>query len=71
MTTSTADRRQPWGRACGLLGACVATLAGVFQHMDPDVILVRAVVSGSVIAAAVHLVRSLINAFETEESLDD
>lgn len=64
MTTSTADRGQPWGRACGLLGACGATLAGVVQQLDPDVILFRSTVTGAVVAAAVVVIRSLITAFD-------
>ena len=71
MTTSTADRRQPWGRACGLLGACVATLFGVFQQVDPDVILLRAMICGSVVCAAVWALRSVIAACESEDPLDD
>jgi hypothetical protein len=71
MTTSTADRRQPWGRACGLLGASVATLSGVFQQVDPEVILARAMICGSVIALAVWIFRSVMNAVESEDALDD
>jgi hypothetical protein len=71
MSTSMADRRQPWGRACGLLGACVATISGVFQQVDPDVILARAIVCGSVIALAVWVFRSVMNAVDSEDLLDD
>jgi hypothetical protein len=71
MSTSTADRQQPWGRVCGLLGACIATLAGVFQQVDPDVILIRAAVCGSVVAVCVYAFRSVVNSFEAEDSLDD
>jgi len=70
MTTPTADRGQPWARACGLLGGCATTLAGVIQQVDPDVIVVRAVVAALAIGIVVAMFRIVINALpggNTEE----
>jgi hypothetical protein len=55
MTTSTAQPGQPWARACGLLGGCAATLAGVAQSVDPDIIVYRATIAAVSIAIAVRL----------------
>jgi hypothetical protein len=46
MTRSGKAQRIPWGRTVGLLTACLATLIGVGSGLDPDVILLRAAVSG-------------------------
>jgi hypothetical protein len=55
MTTSTAQPGQPWARACGLLGACAATIAGVMHSVDPDVILFRATVAAIGVAVFVRM----------------
>lgn len=67
MTTSTADRGQPWGRACGLLGGCATTLAGVVQQVDPDVIVFRATVAAIAIGAVVGLFRAVVQALPAHE----
>ncbi len=54
MTTSTAQPGQPWARASGLLGGCVATIAGVAQSVDPDVIVYRATLAAVAVAIAVR-----------------
>jgi len=46
MARAAKAQRIPWGRTVGLLTACLATLIGVCSGLDPDVILLRAVVSG-------------------------
>jgi len=55
MTTSTAQPEQPWARACGLLGGCATTIAGVAQSVDPDVIVYRATVAAITVAIIVRL----------------
>lgn len=51
-TQSTSRKRnttRPWGRAFGLLTACVVTLIGVSRNLSPDVIAIRAICSGLLI----------------------
>ena len=46
---------QPWGRLSGLLAAAGAMLIGVLRNLNPDTILLRAVISGVVVGAVVEL----------------
>lgn len=55
MTISTAQPGQPWARACGLLGGCATTIAGVMQSVDPDVILFRATIAAVGVAIVVRM----------------
>jgi hypothetical protein len=45
-TRSRDSQQIPWGRAIGLLAACLATLVGVQCGLEPDVILWRALIAG-------------------------
>ncbi|MBX3444718.1 MAG: hypothetical protein KF774_20125 [Planctomyces sp.] len=71
MTTSTAERGQPWGRACGLLGACAVTLGGVAQQMDPDVILYRSVIAGATISGIVFAFRCVVRGLQGTDDEDE
>jgi hypothetical protein len=42
---------KPWGSVAALLAACFATIAGVVRGIDPDVILWRAIVAATLVAA--------------------
>ena len=55
MTTTTAQPGQPWARACGLLGGCAATIAGVMHSVDPDEILFRASIAAIGVAVVVRM----------------
>ncbi len=70
MTTSTAQPGQPWARAGGLLAGCAATIAGVAQSVDPDVILFRATVSAVGVAVVIRLFCVVFNALSSEEDDD-
>jgi hypothetical protein len=70
VTTTTANR-QPWGRACGLLAGCVATVVGVLREVDPDVILYRAMITAVVVAVAVRMVRSVMEACPAKDDEDE
>lgn len=59
--------RQPWGRLCGLLAACGAMTVGMARDLDPDVILLRAAVTGIAVSCIVSLVIHLISQIPTEE----
>jgi hypothetical protein len=71
MTTSTAERGQPWARACGLLVSCGTTLAGVLQQVDPDVILTRATVSGIAVTSIVAVFRSIVPRAHLDDADED
>ncbi len=47
------NQPRPWGRAAGLLTACVITLTGVIRGFSPEVILSRAACGGLVIGLVV------------------
>lgn len=59
--------RQPWGRLCGLLAACGAITVGMARELDPDVILLRAVIAGVAVGVIVSFVTSVIGQLTTEE----
>jgi hypothetical protein len=59
--------RQPWGRLCGLLAACGAITVGIARQLDPDVILLRAVIAGIAVGAIVSFVASVIGQLPSEE----
>lgn len=54
------DTSQPWGRLTGLLAACGATVIGITRDLDPDVILLRALVSGLVVGVVAAAVGGLL-----------
>lgn len=58
---------QPWGRLSGLLAAAGAMLVGVVRNLNPDVILMRAVVSGVVIGTVVGLLSRLLQRIAEDE----
>lgn len=51
---------QPWGRLSGLLAAAGAMLIGVLRNLNPDVIVLRAIVSGTVVGIVVGLLTRLL-----------
>jgi hypothetical protein len=51
---------QPWGRLSGLLAAAGAMLIGVLRNLNPDVILIRAIVSGIVVATVINLLTQVL-----------
>jgi hypothetical protein len=71
MSASTAHPGQPWARASGLLGACAATLAGVAQSVDPDVILFRATVSAIAVAVVVRVFCAICESCRVVHTDDD
>jgi hypothetical protein len=50
-----------WAAAGGLLGASMVTLIGVFCGLGPEVILIRAIGSGFVLAIVTALVCQVAN----------
>jgi hypothetical protein len=59
MTTSTdKPERASWGAASGLLAGCGLTLIGVIRNLSPDIILIRALAGGAIVA----LVASIVSA---------
>lgn len=48
--------QQPWGLATGLLAGCVITLIGVLLDLQPDTILLRALLGGSLIGGLTSVV---------------
>ncbi len=56
------NEKQPWGRVIGLLTACGVTLIGVFYGIEPEIILVRALVAGSVLGTLTTIVVHVLNA---------
>ncbi len=62
MSKSVSDR--PWGRLAGMLGGCYATLAGMWAGLDPEIILVRALIVAVVISVATRVVVELFFASE-------
>jgi hypothetical protein len=51
---------QPWGRLSGLLAAAGAMLIGVLRNLNPDVILIRAIISGIVVGTVVNLLTQVL-----------
>lgn len=49
-----SPEERPWGRAIGLLAACIITLVGAMNWLDPDVILKRALFAGALIGITVR-----------------
>ena len=68
MTTSTAQPGQPWARACGLLGGCATTIAGVVHSVDPDVIVYRATIAAVMVAL---VVRAFCLVYQSTLPVDD
>jgi hypothetical protein len=58
---------QPWGRLSGLLAAAAAMLIGVVRNLNPDVILMRAVVSGVVVGMVVGLLSRFLQRIAEDE----
>ncbi len=56
------NEKQPWGRVIALLTACVVTLIGAFYGIDPEIILVRALVAGSVLGTLTTIIVHVLNA---------
>ncbi len=46
MVNRNKTQTNPWGAIVGLFVWCLATLVGVWSGLEPDVILMRAVVAG-------------------------
>lgn len=59
---------RPWGKASGLLAACFATLIGVACRLEPDVILMRAVVAGVAVGLLTAVVGSVLSALLSESN---
>ncbi len=53
-------RNSAWGTVAGLLTACSATLIGTVSGLEPDVILLRALVSGVLMSLLVSFGISVI-----------
>lgn len=59
----------PWGRAAGLLVACVSTMAGAIQGAGPSYLLYRACVGGLMACVVVSLfVRLVMSSAPASES---
>jgi hypothetical protein len=58
---------QPWGRMLGLLAASGAMLIGVVRDLNPDVILVRAVVAGIIIGAVAGVLSRVLTTIARDE----
>lgn len=59
--------QQPWGRMLGLLAASGAMLLGILRDLNPDVILVRALVAGIVIGAVAACVSRVLTTIARDE----
>ena len=69
-TTSTqASGRPSWGPAWGLLTGCGITLVGVSLNLQPETILIRSIIGGSLVAllAAVLSLGWQLVAHETDD----
>lgn len=51
---------QPWGRVAACLTASAVTLIGIWNALDPEVILLRAVIASLIIGVFVSVVVGLI-----------
>lgn len=51
----------PWGRAAGLLVACVSTMAGAIQGAGPAYLLYRACAGGVIACVLVSLFMRLVS----------
>ncbi|MBL8848978.1 MAG: hypothetical protein JNG89_04810 [Planctomycetaceae bacterium] len=51
---------QPWGRLSGLLAAAGAMLIGVLRNLNPDVILIRAIIAGIVVGSVVNVLNQVL-----------
>jgi hypothetical protein len=58
---------QPWGRMLGLLAASGAILAGVVRDLNPDVILIRALVAGAIIGAVAGILSRVLTSIARDE----
>ena len=58
---------QPWGRMSGLLAAAGAMLIGVLRNLNPDVILVRALIAGAVVGTVVSLLTQVLRRIAEDE----
>lgn len=58
---------QPWGRMLGLLATSGAMLLGILRDLNPDVILMRALVAGVIIGAVAGCVSRVLTTIEQDE----
>lgn len=58
---------QPWGRMLGLLAASAAMLIGVVRDLNPDVIVVRALVAGVIIGAVAGVLTRVLTSISHDE----
>jgi len=58
---------QPWGRLSGVLAAAGAMLIGVLRDLNPDTILLRAAIAGTVVGAVVGLLSRLMQRMAEDE----
>lgn len=58
---------QPWGRMLGLLAASGAMLIGVVRDLNPDVIVVRALVAGVIIGAVAGVLTRILTSIAQDE----
>ena len=66
--SASPQRPALWGTAVGLLAASLATVVGVATGLDPDTIVLRAAVGGSVAALVATLTAVAVQA---AASVDD
>jgi len=59
--------QQPWGRMLGLLAASAAMMIGVVRDLNPDVIVVRALVAGVIIGAVAGVVSRVLTTIARDE----
>jgi hypothetical protein len=58
---------QPWGRMIGLLAASGAILIGMVRDLNPDVIVVRALVAGVVIGIVAGALSRVLTTITRDE----
>jgi hypothetical protein len=57
----------PWGAILGLCAWCSATLTGVWSGLEPDDILVRAIVAGLVVGLIASILARLLGSLLVRE----
>lgn len=67
MMKKNKTRGNPWGAILGLCAWCLATLTGVWSGLEPDVILVRAVVAGLGVGLITSILARLLSNLLVQE----
>lgn len=61
-------KNNPWGAIVGLSTWCLATLAGVWSGLEPDVILARGVVAGMTVGLITSIFVRFLSSVLVQES---